>query len=174
MKKHELVFIVCRVFAIYVFIKAYETLHGVVSLSLYLRHSQAQNPGLELFSLVTTIVWFLSFLVAGTLFWKKAAWLSSKILSTSTNDNVLVDTTVDSFFIASIMIIGLWLFATSIPKCVNTLVRIFYFKQAFINMSMLDNISCFVELIVGMFMTFGSNMIAGFVRSIRKLGRQKD
>ena len=168
MKKHELMFVVCRILAVYIFIQAFMQLESIIM--LISRFSPEEKH-----YLLVSIIWFLSFCVAGIIFWRKASWFSAKIVSSSDNDNVFSNITAENLFNVAITTIGLCLLVKSTPRFVGALIQFLYFKGAFIesrwsitNNFWFKNLSDFIELIIGMFMTFGPNMISGFIREIRR------
>jgi len=168
MKKQELVFVVCRVLSIYILVRAYELLQGVVVMLF-------DSTNIPYYYMVAAIVWFLSLAAAGWLLWKHSEWFSKKILNgkNGNGSNVNLNISADDLLNTAIIIIGIWILALSVPKSLNVLMKAFYFRERYVSVGgyIVENFSCFAELIIGSLMVLFPNMVSGYVKMIRSSGK---
>lgn len=168
MQKEEIVGLAVRLFAIFL---GFHTVRYVLSLIPYLSSSSANHIGVAF--LISLVV--ISSLVI-TLLWLFPLTIAAKLIPSFEPKDRPEPLCVEGVQVVAFSVMGLWVLTTAIPDAFYWIVLAYRVKHADLESASLSTeqvayiFSTAVELIIGLWLLFGSQGLVGVIRRIRYAG----
>lgn len=171
MKAQDFVAIICRFFAIYFFYKFIIESLGASAITILtiLEYFQDYTLFQSIGMIILVTIKPIMMLIFSASFWFKADEISALILGRKKEETIIISSPADDIEKAGYAVLGMFVFATSLPEMINVL-QIYLSFSPNTSQSIFDilRVSAIIpSLIFAFILIFGAGFIQKFFKKIR-------